>query len=112
MRSVRTIQNRRITLAMWTTPERGEPGSFMAGKVILLEGLRIYRGETVSKGRRAIRRQRYSIRPGTQLLFNEAKVFSKGVYQGGKGVVLSNGRDVSIKKVTVICYPDGWQRVI
>ena len=75
-------------------------------------GLRIYRGETVSKGRRAIRRQRYSIRPGTQLLFNGAKVFAKGIHQGGKGVVLSNGRDVSIKKVTIICYPGGWQRVI
>lgn len=73
---------------------------------------RIYRGATVSKGRRAIRRQRYNIRPGTRLLFNGTKVFAKGVHQGGRGVVLSNGKDVSVKKVTVISYPGGWQQVI
>ena len=74
--------------------------------------LRIYRGEPVSKGRRAIRRQRYSIRPGTRVLFNGTKTFAKGVHQCGKDVVLSNGKDVSVKKVTVICHPGGWQRVI
>ena len=73
---------------------------------------RVYRGATVSKGRRAIRRQRYNTRPGTRLLFNGTKVFAKGVHQGGRGVVLSNGKDVSVKKVTVISYPGGWQRVI
>ena len=76
------------------------------------DGLRAYRGAIISKGRRAIRRQRYSIRPGTQLMFNGERLFAKGVHQGGKGVVLSNGKDVSVKKVTVLCRPGGWQRIV
>ena len=63
------------------------------------KNLRIYHGQKVSKGRRSIRKQRYSIRPGDVVLFNGQKYISKGCGSYGTQVLLDIGKSVSIKKV-------------
>lgn len=47
---------------------------------------RIYRGETVSKGRRAIRKQRYYYQPGDLVEFKGTKRFVKATMNNGKSV--------------------------
>ena len=75
------------------------------------KNLRIYHGQKVSKGRRSIRKQRYSIRPGDVVLFNSQKYISKGCGSYGTQVVLDTGKVVSIKKVQIICHTGGWIKI-
>ena len=72
------------------------------------KNLRIYHGQKVSKGRRSIRKQRYSIRPGDVVLFNGQKYISKGCGSYGTQVLLDIGKSVSIKKVQIIRHTGGW----
>ena len=59
---------------------------------------RIYRGRKVSKGKRAIRRQHYSIRPGETVIYNGEKRTVAGVNSGGKQVVLDSVRVIPVKE--------------
>ena len=73
--------------------------------------LRIFRGHKVSKGRRQVRRKRYSIRPGTVLLYEGAKLPAKGVHCGGARVILCTGKSVAVGKVKVVSFPGAWERI-
>lgn len=75
------------------------------------KNLRIFHGERVSKGRRSIRRQRYSIRPGDVVLFNCQKYVSKGCHFNGTRVMLNTGKSVSINKIQIICHTGGWNKI-
>ena len=75
------------------------------------KNLRIYHGERVSKGRRSIRKQRYSIRPGDIILFNSQTCVSRGCCSYGKQVILDTGKYVSIKKVKIIYHTGGWNKI-
>jgi len=77
-----------------------------------LNNLRIYRGATVSKGYRAIRKSRYPLRPGTVITFNGERHAVKGVHNNGTRAILDTGKSVAIGKVIVVFYPGGWQQVI
>ena len=72
------------------------------------KNLRIYHGERVSKGRRSIRRQRYSIRPGDVVLFNAQKYVSAGCQNCGQYIKLDTGKVVFIKKVKIVHHTGGW----
>ena len=69
---------------------------------------RIFRGHKVRKGRRQIRRQRYSIQPGTVLMYKGRKVTAKGVHCGGARVMLDTGKSAAVSRVSVVRYPGGW----
>lgn len=71
--------------------------------------LRMYRQEKVSKGRRSIRTQHYQLRPGDPVTYNNEKFKVKAVNGGGKQVMLSNGKNPSIGKVTLIKHTNGWE---
>ena len=75
------------------------------------KNLRIYHGQKVSKGRRSIRRQRYSIRSGDVVLFNGQKYVSAGCHCNGSRTMLNTGKSVSIKKIQVICHTGGWTKI-
>ncbi len=69
------------------------------------ENLRKYRGQKLSKGKRVIRRQRYSIRPGDQIEYDGKQYTAKGVHCKGSRVMLESkpkAVSVAIKKIKVI----------
>lgn len=73
----------------------------------LPESLRQYRAGKVSKGRRAIRRQRYPFQPG-DLVMLEGKILTvKGTMSNGKSVLFTNGKTKTPKKLTHLCYGKG-----
>ncbi|MCP4353300.1 MAG: hypothetical protein GY795_48230 [Desulfobacterales bacterium] len=70
-----------------------------------IENLRKYRGKKFSKGKRVIRKQRYSIRPGDLVEFFGKTYTAKGVHCNGSRVMLeSSPKAVSagIKNIRVI----------
>lgn len=69
---------------------------------------RCFRGHKISKGKRSIRRRRYDIQPGTLLIVDGRVSTAKGVHCNGTRVILDNGKSVSVNKVSVKRYPDGW----
>jgi len=71
---------------------------------------RIYRGEKKSKGRRSIRRRRYSLRPYDIVQVNGRRCTVKGVQNKGAYVALSDGTVVSIAKVKAIRHIGGWSK--
>ncbi|MBQ6520177.1 MAG: hypothetical protein IJI14_15795, partial [Anaerolineaceae bacterium] len=79
------------------------------------ESLRVFRGKKVKNGKRAIRKCRYSIQPGTLILVNNKKRIATGVHANGKSVqVQSKGseqRDYSTSKSQILSYPSGWERI-
>ena len=70
--------------------------------------LRMYRGRKVRKGRVSIRKQRYSIQPGTLLVYQGRKMTARGVHCCGTRVMLDTGKSVASGKVFVVRYPGGW----
>jgi len=73
----------------------------------LPESLRQYRAYKVSKGRRAIRRQRYPFQPG-DLVILEGKILTvKGTMSNGRSVLFTNGKTKTPKKLTHLCYGKG-----
>lgn len=72
------------------------------------ENLHIYRAKKVSKGRRSIRRNYYSLRPGDTVLFQGSKCKVIGVQNHGDYVKLTNGKVVAIKKVVCLNHCNGW----
>ena len=79
------------------------------------ESKRVFRGEKVSRGRRAIRRTRHSIQPGTVILVKNKKRIATGVHCNGKAVQVerkgAEQRDYSVSKCKVISYPSGWKKI-
>ena len=71
---------------------------------------RIFRGHKVRKGRVSIRKRRYSIQPGTLLMYQGRKVTARGVHCRGTRVMLDTGKSVASGKVSVVRYPGGWIR--
>lgn len=69
---------------------------------------RIYRGQKISKGRRSIRRQRYSLQPGDLVRYKDACFHVIGCQHYGKYVALENGTSVAVRKVTPIRHAGGW----
>ncbi|MBQ6519138.1 MAG: HNH endonuclease [Anaerolineaceae bacterium] len=79
------------------------------------ESLRIYRGRKVKSGKRAVRKCRYSIQPGTLIFVNNKKRIATGVHANGKSVQVqtkgSEQRDYSTSKCKILSYPSGWERI-
>lgn len=77
------------------------------------KSLRRYHGKKTSDGRRSIRRCRYAIRPGDQVIYKTKKYTAKGLQHYGQYIVL-NGVDkaVSVKKVTLAKHITAWQKII
>lgn len=83
------------------------------------KSLRKYRGTVVKHGRRAIRRQRYSIQAGDMVSFKEYTVPCHGTMSGGRSILLLNRKEsstgkaitASSKKVKVLYHVSGWTKV-
>ena len=83
------------------------------------KNLRKYRGAVIKHGRRAIRRQRYSIQAGDMVLFKEYTVSCHGTMSRGKSILLLNAKEsptgkaisASPKKVNVLYHVSGWTKV-
>lgn len=72
------------------------------------ENLHPYRGQKKSKGRVSIRRQRYAIQPYDIVHYDNHLFKVKGCHCNGSRVLLSNGKSIAIKKVTIIQYAGGY----
>ncbi len=68
---------------------------------------RIYRGKKKSSGRRSVRKQRYSIRPGDVLICNNRKTTAEGVHCNGTRVTIER-QSYSIKNITLLYHMGGW----
>ena len=76
------------------------------------KNLRIYHGEKVSKGRRTIRKQRYSLQPHDLVLFDNQEDYVVGNQNKGSYVKLKNTKKVvNIEKVKPIRHCGGWYQV-
>lgn len=76
------------------------------------KNLRIFHGKKTSKGHRSIRRRRYTIQPGTILLYENQYVVSKGTQHYGEYVTLvGHAKAPSVKDVKIVKHPNGWTRV-
>ncbi|MBQ1187916.1 MAG: HNH endonuclease [Peptococcaceae bacterium] len=72
------------------------------------KSLRTYRGQKVSKGRRSIRRQRYTLQPGDIVQFNGQRYKVKGVQNKGTYVAVEGKTPIAMKKVTTIRHINSW----
>lgn len=83
------------------------------------KSLRKYRGTVVKHGRRAIRRQRYSIQAGDMVSFKGYTVACHGTMSGGQSILLLNRKEsttgkaitASPKKVKVLYHVSGWTKM-
>lgn len=73
------------------------------------KSLRKYRGPKKSKGRRTVRTQRYSIRPGTVFVYRSQSYVSKGVQHYGQFVTAEGlKKAAAVKNITIVSQPGGW----
>ena len=73
---------------------------------------RVFRGKKMSKGRRAIRMQRYLYQPGDVVIFGGKKRAIKGMHNKGASVQLVGGGDISPKKIISHHHVSGWRQMI
>jgi hypothetical protein len=66
------------------------------------KNFRIFRGKKVSKGRIAVRKQRYPIQPGTQVMYKKHTYVAVGTHNNGTAVVLNSGKSVSVSKLRIL----------
>ena len=66
------------------------------------ENLRQYRGEKISKGRRSIRKQRYSIQPGDLVQFEGIMFRAIGIQNKGAYLKMTDGKKPIVKNITSI----------
>ncbi|MDD5848173.1 MAG: RNA-guided endonuclease IscB [Firmicutes bacterium] len=66
------------------------------------QNLRIFHGKKVSKGRISVRRQRYPIQPGTQVMYKRHTYVAVGTHNNGTAVVLNSGKSVSVSKLRIL----------
>lgn len=80
------------------------------------KNLRIYRGQKINKGRRAIRRKRYEFQPGTLILINNKKRIVLGCHKNGNYIeIIPKGneqKNFSIKKCKILVHSSGWKKII
>jgi hypothetical protein len=84
------------------------------------KSLRKYRGTVVKHGRRAIRRQRYSIQSGDVVSFKGYTVACHGSMSGGRNILLLNKKEsptgkmiaASSGKVKLLYHVSGWKKVV
>ena len=70
---------------------------------------RMYRGETIRKGRRTIRERRYKLQPYDLVKYESKLYYVQGVQNKGAYVKLKGLKKVpSIKKITLIKYGKGF----
>ena len=74
------------------------------------ENLRKYRGEKISKGRRAIRKKRYTLQPHDIVLYEGKKYSVKGCHNNGTRVILDNKKSIAISKVKVLSHTNGYYK--
>ncbi len=74
---------------------------------------RIYRGKKVSAGKYVLRTKRLSLRPGDKIFRMDTKGtdFIKGSRSNGN-ILLCSGKQLSIKKIKLICHCGGWAQII
>ncbi|MBP1931821.1 RNA-guided endonuclease IscB [Ammoniphilus resinae] len=78
-------------------------GRRVRNRELTLENLRVYRGEKVSKGKRVVRKQRYSLQPMDLVWFDGNLYTVSGTNNKGKTVVLRDCRKVpAVSKVKLI----------
>ena len=70
--------------------------------------MRPYRGQKVSKGRTAVRRQHYPVQPGDMVLYRGKKLTTTGMHCHGTRLIL-DGKSVSVKKVRFLHFAGGYQ---
>ena len=75
------------------------------------KNLRIYRGQKISKGRRAIRKQHYAVRPGDTVVTESGKHRVKGMQQYGRYLALGDGSSISVKKLKKVIHAGGYMPV-
>ncbi|MCI1398475.1 MAG: hypothetical protein LKG89_07275, partial [Lachnospiraceae bacterium] len=66
------------------------------------KNLRILHGKKVSKGRIAVRKQRYPIQPGTQVMYKKHNYVAVGTHNNGTAVVLNSGKSVSVSRLRIL----------
>ena len=71
---------------------------------------RIYRGVTVSKGRRSIRTRRYPIQSGTVCMVDRKKLVSAGCQHYGEWVTFKGHDAEKVEDVRIYHQPRGWLR--
>lgn len=86
-------------------------GRIKRNKNLSGENLHKYRKSKKSKGRRAIRRKHYSLRPGDCVLHQNERYKVVGVQGNGKQVLLDNKKSVAISKVKCLYHCGGWRRI-
>ncbi len=73
---------------------------------------RIYRGETVSKGRYAIRTRRPLLRPGDRIIRKDTLVTEYVVSGRSNGnTLLRSGKQLSVNKLRLLYHSGGWMRL-
>lgn len=79
------------------------------------ENLHLYRKQKISKGRRLIRKQHYSIQPHDILLYENQKFETSGCHCNGTRALLSKknfkSQSVSIKKLKIYKYAGGYYKL-
>lgn len=76
------------------------------------ENLRVFRGNKIRKGRVSIRRNRYSLRPDDEVLYQNRRHTVKGIQNKGSYVKLEGlPRPVRTDTVTCLKHINGWQPV-
>ena len=76
------------------------------------KNLRIYHGAKVSKGRRTIRKRRYSLQPHDTVMYQGYKDYVIGVQNNGTYVKLGKcNKVVPVHKVTLMRHCGGWYEV-
>jgi 5-methylcytosine-specific restriction endonuclease McrA len=73
---------------------------------------RVFHGEKLSHGRRSMRRRRYDLRPGDEVLYQGKRYKVVGVQHYGEYVKLSGlNKSINAKKVKIIRHVDGWEKL-
>ena len=70
--------------------------------------LRIYRGATVSKGQRSIRRQHYTVQPGDIISLDGKMYTAKGTQNCGNYIAVNGRSPISAAKLKIICHAGAW----
>ncbi len=75
------------------------------------DNLRKFRLRKISKGKYAIRKQHYSIRPGDVVIINNKTYKVKGIHNQGKALILKNNKTISVNKIEKVIHCGGWEEI-
>lgn len=74
------------------------------------KSLRCFRGIKLSKGRRNVRRTRYSVQPGTIFLLKGKRYSVEGCCHYGEQVKYDKSKYVNVKNIKILKYASGWMQ--